>query len=218
MKYEKIQTLWKRDAENNYCIIEDDFTREEFSNVRDWIATEKVDGQCITIIVTEDNIEIHGKKKTTEFNKAHEPLLAYINEKFTRDRLDEIIDFTKADTVVFYGEGYGPKIQKGGKYRDTQSFILFDIRIDGIWLVDIDEWAFKLGIENVPIFGRGPISSIVKIVKDRTKSLIEGADCIIEGIVARSVPLMLDRFGNRIIWKLKVKDYDQLERMENDRD
>ena len=28
-----------------------------------------------------------------------------------------------------------------------------------------------------------------------------------EGIVARSEPLMLDRLGNRIMWKLKVNDF-----------
>lgn len=215
MKYEKIQTLWKRDPENKFVIIPGEYSKEEFANVRDWIATEKIDGMNIRVIFNNEGIRFAGRT-----DKAHipEPLGTVLRETFTEEKMLKVFDLEKANEVILYGEGYGPKIQKGGKYRDTQGIILFDILIDGIWLEEdkVSTMAYELGVDSVPIFGRGNVSSIEGLVLTRPKSLIEGSDCIIEGIVARSVPLMLDRFGNRIIFKLKIKDYDQLEKLKNE--
>ena len=39
--------------------------------------------------------------------------------------------------VILFGEGYGPRIQKGGgKYRDDASFILFDVYLPqkNLWM------------------------------------------------------------------------------------
>ena len=87
------------------------------------------------------------------------------------------------------------------------SFILFDIRVGKWWLTieDINDIGKKLGIDVVPVVGRGSLLDAV----DRIKSGITSTfgDFLAEGIVlCPSVPLF-NRAGNRIITKLKHCDF-----------
>jgi hypothetical protein len=214
-EYEKINTLWKRDMEHKGIIIPFDFSKPEFELVNNYEFTEKIDGQCVTVVFSKNDVKIYGKNEKTEFNKAHDQLLSYINNKLSNELCTSVFDLTKADTIILYGEGYGIKIQKGGKYRDDQSFILFDIMIDGIWLESdkVTEYAAALGLERVPIVGHGTWGDAVDFVLKRPDSVIGKAGTKMEGIVCRSNPLVLDRFGRRIIFKLKLEDYDHYDRV-----
>lgn len=112
------------------------------------------------------------------------------------------------ETVVcFYGEGYGPKIQTGGKYRSDQSFVLFDIWINGWWLKrpDVESIASQLGIKIVPIIGHGRLTEMIEFVRKGFKST--WGDFEAEGIVARPCVELHSRSGDRIITKLKCKDF-----------
>jgi len=210
MKYEKINTLWKRDPDNKYVIMEGEYSMPEFENVKLWTPSEKVDGMNIRVIYTKDGVEFRGRT-----DKAMLPAdLAFVLiEMFPVDKLAGVFDLEKADTAILYGEGYGAGIQKGGKYRDDVSFILFDVNIDGIWIKedDVSNFAEALSIERVPYFEPLDTDGIVDMVQGRPQSLIGKPGTIMEGLVCRSEPLMLDRMGRRIIFKLKVEDYDKLE-------
>lgn len=213
MKYEKIQTLWKRDTTKKpHVIMPGEYSKEEFKQIQWWVITEKIDGMNIRVIYNKDGVRFAGRT-----DRAHlpDPLVKMLIETFTLENLSKNFDLEKSEEIILYGEGYGPKIQKGGKYREDQSFILFDICIDGIWLLvnDVDIRAHHLGVDSVPIWGCGTVDSISALIETRPKSLVEGSDCVIEGFVCRSNPVMLDRFGNRVIWKLKIKDFEQLERL-----
>jgi len=218
-KYRKIQTLWKRDKEKKGAIMRWDFSEDVAQNIRKWSITEKIHGQCMTVAVTEDDIEVYGKTKNTEFNKAHEPLLTYINEKFTRKVLDDVLDFTKADKIIFYGEGYGVKINKGGQYlKEGQKFILFDVCIDGIWMEEdsVTYFADVLDIQRVPILCIESFPYAEHLCQTITLSQVSEQDppCRIEGVVARAHPMVLDRLTHEpIMFKLKVEDYEHLARV-----
>lgn len=220
MGYPKIQTLWKRTkrvGKTGGVIIPGDYSMPELANVTFYEVTEKIDGQCITVVLTKDDIKIQGKSEKSEFNKAHEELLSYIREKITRDLIDKIFDFGKASTVTLYGEGYGPKIQSGHHYREDQSFILFDVLRDNTWLDgdEVTNIAADLGIDRVPIIEKAqPVWWIEQFVESRPHSLISKT-AMLEGVVCRSVPLMFTKRGDRIMFKLKCKDYDQLDRSEH---
>ncbi len=117
--------------------------------------------------------------------------------------------FGDADVVLF-GEGYGPKIQKGGGlYRKDVGFILFDAYIGGWWVLrnSIEDISDKIGIHYVPLIGTMEINEAVEYVRSKPNSLIANEPKIMEGIVARSTPLLLFRDGNPLMWKLKVRDY-----------
>lgn len=129
-------------------------------------------------------------------------------------RLYELFLFSKDKFSVFeygvtlYGEGYGAGIQKGGgNYQDKKDFVLFDVKINDFWLQreDIEDIANTFDIEIVPIIGNGTLESMVSIAK---KGLISGwGNFQAEGIVARPSTELIARNGQRIITKIKCKDF-----------
>lgn len=216
MKYPKINTIWKRD-EKTHKIIEDDFSKEEFKNIKNWYITEKIDGTNIRIILKNSGdanlspsgvyVEFQGR---TDKATIPQKLLDYLHKTFTFDAIQKV--FSENDEVILYGEGYGGYIQNvGKKYKEDVSFILFDVFVDNKWWLkreDVDNIAKELGIKSVPSLGIMNIETAINLIKEGGgQSLIAKEALVTEGIVARSHPLMLFRDGKPIMWKLKVSDY-----------
>ncbi len=213
--YHKIQTIFKRDPDNNFkTLLEWEFSLEEFKYLQNniWQFSEKVDGTCIRIMWKENlfyKTGIYALHFAGKTDKAQIPV-------FLDKRLMEIFDplntkFKKIfeDTpVCLYGEGYGTKIQKGGgNYREDNGFVLFDIKIGHWWLQrkDVEEIAEKLGLEIAPIIGEGTLHQLVKKVQKGFNS--QWGIFPAEGIVARPKIELMARNGQRIITKLKIKDF-----------
>lgn len=211
-KFPKINTIWKRDENNKFNIIEGDFSKEEFDNIKRWHITEKIDGTNIRITYNAEEGELIFGGRTA---KAQIPtfLFEHLQKTFTIDKISKI--FQDVKQVVLFGEGYGNRIQScGKKYREDVSLILFDVWIDGWWLEqeNVEDVAKKLGIDSVPFIGFMSIEEAIKYLKSNPRSKISKEELTIEGIVARSHPLMLFRDGKPIVWKLKVKDYTKLKK------
>lgn len=209
MKYPKIDTIWKRDEQNKFRIIEGEYSKEEFENIEEWYVTEKIDGTNIRIFflkIINGEVEFKGRTDKAEIP---EFLMKYLKEKFTLELLAPLFE-----NAVLFGEGYGNKIQgSGSKYRDDCSFILFDAYIDGWWLSqdNVRDIASKLGIDSVPFIDIMTTQEAIDFLKSKPKRKISQKELVMEGIVARSHPLMLFRDGTPICWKLKVRDYERLE-------
>jgi hypothetical protein len=153
--------------------------------------------------------------------------LEYLESTFTTDAFYKAFETTdKPSIVTLFGEGYGPKIQSGGKYtggEDVHSFVLFDVKIGDWWLArkDVDDIASKLGIDSVPTIGYGTLRDAIDIVASGITFEKSGAvkrwgrgtlqsrwgSFDAEGIVARPVVPMFDRKGQRIITKIKAVDF-----------
>lgn len=206
-EYHKIETLFERDTEGSKKLIEGKFRNEtvEFLKDNEWVFTEKVDGTNIRIHWDGHKVEFGGR---TEAAQIPSHLVNYLNSSFGGDVNEQVFEqkFGENDVILF-GEGYGPKIQKGGAYRDDVSFILFDVLVGDIWLKReaVEDIAKTLGIDVVPIVGTGTLQDGVNFVKAQPKSTMGTAD--MEGIVARPKVEMLDRMGRRVIVKIKVKDF-----------
>lgn len=208
MKYPKINTIWKRDESNKFKIIEGDFSKQEFANIKNWQITEKIDGTNIRVSFENNVVRFDGRTDEAQM-PAH--LYEALQKIFTISAMQQAFKEPVPCKVVLYGEGYGAKIQKGGGlYRKDAGFILFDAWIDGWWLErdSVNDIADKLSIKSVPALGIMDYESAIRIVKSRPNSLIAEEAKVIEGIVARSYPLMLFRDGTPIMWKLKVRDFD----------
>ena len=204
MQYPKINTIWKRDENNKFRIIEGDYSKIEFTAIKKWNITEKIDGTNIRVIYKNGIVSFGGRTDNAQI-PAH--LYEYLQRTFTLPIMLEV--FGDADVVLF-GEGYGPKIQKGGGlYRKDVGFILFDAYIDGWWVLrnSIEDISDKIGIHYVPLIGTMKINEAVEYVQSKPNSIIANEPKIMEGIVARSTPLLLFRDGNPLMWKLKVRDY-----------
>ena len=120
------------------------------------------------------------------------------------DKFVELFDDTK---VCLYGEGYGEKIQKGGKYCSGNKFVLFDIKVGDTWLLrkDVEAIAETLGIPCVPVIGEGTLDDAINMAQKGIKST--WGDFLAEGIVARPKVELKNRAGRRIITKVKHIDF-----------
>lgn len=201
-----------------------------------WEFTEKVDGTNIRIEIgrVDDFVTIEFKGRTDNAD-IPKPLQAHLKSTFGDDNFvgsaifggwgRDKLEGTHS-RVTLYGEGYGPKIQNGGNYRSDVSFVLFDVKIDGFWLDrnNVNDIASKLGIDSVPVLGYGTIHDAIQMVRYGTITrngkifnLNRGAnfgglcsqwgDFEAEGIVARPVVPLFNRKGERIVAKIKAKDF-----------
>ena len=127
---------------------------------------------------------------------------------FKTNEAEQIFEQKFGETpVILFGEGYGPKIQNGGNYRNDVSFILFDVFIAGNYQPreSVEDVARSFGIDIVPIIFEGTIQEGVDFVKTHPKSTIGTA--FMEGLVGCPKVEMRDRCGKRIIVKIKWEDF-----------
>lgn len=207
-EYHKIQTVFKRDMTSKHkTIIEGDYSLPEFEYLAEnkWTFTEKVDGTNIRVI-WKDGAVVFGGRTDSALIPAN--LISRLNERFMpierRQRLSEVFH----DGGILYGEGYGPKIQKGGElYRKDQDFVLFDVRVGPWWLqrADVEDVARRLDLDVVPIVGDGTIKEAVEKVRGGITST--WGNFLAEGLVLRPKTELQTRGGNRIITKIKCRDF-----------
>lgn len=209
-KYHKIQTVFKRDPENNFkTIMKGYWSKREFGYLADntWIGTEKVDGTNIRITWDGVSIRIKGKSDNAQ---VYPGLYDRIKKLVTQVEFPE--KFGHEGGVCLYGEGYGAKIQKGGgNYKpDGQDFVLFDVKIGDMWLEreNVENIADWLGVETVPIIWTGDLWGAIAIVQAGFTST--WGEFAAEGLVLRPEVEMYSRRGERIITKIKTKDFDKL--------
>lgn len=201
-EYHKIQSIFKRNDEGNF--IFGDYSLPEFEFLKDniWEFTEKVDGTNIRITWDKEKVVINGKTDKAQIPSS---LVNKLKEIFSDEKFKSLYPETP---MTLYGEGYGVGIQSGGKYNSKGvDFVLFDVFIDRWWLTrdNVEDIASKLGIEVVPIIGHGTIDEALQITKSGFKS--KWGDFVAEGIVLRPKTELFTRNGDRIITKVKYKDF-----------
>ena len=206
-EYPKIETLFERETNGSKKLIEGQYRSPavEYLAGNVWSFTEKIDGTNIRVHWDGHTVEFAGRTDRAQIPK---DLLGYLNNTFGTPEAEEMFEQKFGDTdVILFGEGYGPKIQKGGAYRDDVSFILFDVLIGDFWLKrnDLEDIARTFDIDVVPVIFEGTIAEAVRFVKARPKSTFGTAN--MEGLVGRPIVEMRDRMGKRVITKIKVCDF-----------
>jgi hypothetical protein len=236
-EYPKIQSCFKRNMADGGVILPNQFSTEEFEYLRatPWTWTEKVDGTNVRLHYDGDSITAGGRTKDAQMPGHLIYALAQYNNPerwasvFTADGKPE----EGQPDVTVYGEGYGPKIQNGGRYRSDVGFIVFDIRVGKWWLKreDVIEIAAKLGMDVVPVVMVATLHEAIydftAIVNESFKAWIEhpnpnffhsrvaaSEQFTMEGLVGTPSVPMYDRRGQRIITKLKIKDFEDLAKRE----
>lgn len=206
-EYHKIETVFNRSTDGDKRLIWGDYRNETVEYLADniWQFTEKIDGTNIRIHWDGHNVEIGGRTDRAQIPKH---LMDYLSATFLTPEVEELFEQTYGEKdVMLFGEGYGAKIQNGGDYRSDVSFILFDVLIGDNW--QSREWveatAKMFGIDVVPIVLEGTIGDGIDYVMQHNNSTIGKA--VMEGVVGRPKVEMKDRLGNRIIVKIKWKDF-----------
>lgn len=206
--YNKIETLYNRDIEGSKKLIEGSFRNEtvEFLKAIIWQFTEKIDGTNIRIIWDGHKITYGGRTERANI-PAH--LMNKLIELFGNEETEQLFEQIFGEKeVILFGEGYGAKIQGvGGLYRSDVSFILFDVMINGNYQSRemVETAAKQFNLEIVPIIFEGKLEDGVEYVKTKPMSTIGKAP--MEGLVARPKVELRDRCGERLIVKIKVKDF-----------
>ena len=206
-EYHKIETVFNRSTDGDKRLIWGDYRNATVEYLADniWQFTEKIDGTNIRIHWDGHNVEIGGRTDRAQIPKH---LMDYLSATFLTPEVEELFEQTYGEKdVILFGEGYGAKIQNGGDYRSDVSFILFDVLIGDNW--QSREWveatAKMFGIDVVPIVLEGTIGDGIDYVMQHNNSTIGKA--VMEGVVGRPKVEMKDRLGNRIIVKIKWKDF-----------
>lgn len=206
-EYHKIQTLWLRDPDTNYkTLLEGQWAKPEFEYLADcqWIWTEKIDGTNIRVKWDGERVTFGGK---TDNAKMHGDLVTRLTEMFPTSLMTEVFD----GPVCLYGEGYGAGIQKSGAYRTDKSFILFDVKAGDWWLKwqDVQDIGTKLQCDVVPVVGQGALMDAIDFVRIGYNSHVAQTEMIAEGLVVRPLVDLFARNGERVIGKIKYKDFQR---------
>lgn len=206
MEYPKIETLFERDA--NFKVIPDKLRNASYGIIKSWQFTEKIDGTNIRMIWQDGKLKFGGRTGNAQLPA---DLIQHLYEITDIGKLKEIFINT---SIVIYGEGYGAGIQKGGAYSPTKQFIVFDILVDGKWWLSWDnvcDIANKLNLKTVPYLGEWTLEEGVEFVKKGFESILArettGQNILAEGIVGRTCETLYDKKFNRMIVKLKTKDF-----------
>lgn len=206
--YNKIDTIFERD-EKTKKLINGKFRNEtvEFCKDLTWQFTEKVDGTNIRVHWDGYRVEFGGK---TDNAQIPAPLVNKLNELFGGDINEQLFEQKFGENeVILFGEGYGPKIQNGGSYRDDVDFIMFDVMINGNYQTreSVEDIARYFNVNIVPILAEGPLSAGIDYVMTHKYSTIAQNGAELEGVVARPKMELKDRTGKRLIVKIKIKDF-----------
>lgn len=199
-EYHKIQSVWMRDSKGKFT---DDFATPEIRLLSgmEWLWHEKIDGTNVRIIIDPNHgIGFRGKAERSLLSV---PLTKALDRLFPEAMLRSHFP----DGAVLYGEGIGPKIQ-GGLYKGDWDFVLFDVRVGGLWLEQstVVDVAKAMELSRAQVVGTGKLWEAELHVQSGFKSLLN-SETKAEGLVLRPMGEFLDRQGNRIITKLKAKDY-----------
>lgn len=170
-------------------------------------------------LVHNTNIRVHWDGHKVEFGgrtdraEIPKPLLEKLEELFSGHENEEIFEQKFGENeVILFGEGYGPKIQNGGLYRDDVSFILFDVQVGDLWLErkNVEDIAKTFNIDIVPIIFEDTLTKAIEYVKTNPDSIVAKNGAKMEGLVGRPKVELLDRRGNRLIVKVKWEDMKDL--------
>jgi ATP-dependent RNA circularization protein (DNA/RNA ligase family) len=207
IEYTKIPNIFKRETFGKNKLIEGEYSSPELEYLSEsmWGFEEKIDGTNTRILWDGYRVSFMGRTDRAQI-PAH--LMAKLVELFGGETKEELFEQTFGKTeVILFGEGFGEKIQKGGGLYGPVNFRLFDVYINGFWLdrENVYDIAAKFGIDNAPFLFTGTLEDGVAFIKTHPQSRLRDAE--MEGIVGRPLVQMFSRTGERIMVKIKCRDF-----------
>jgi len=177
------------------------FTDQRFGLLNYWLVTEKMDGMSVILSANSENYGIHGRSPNTQFTPEQESFL-HDQTSAAIGRLSKHILYD-GKKVDIYAELVGPGVNGNShNFKDLQLYV-FDVRINDFWLdwTNTASVAQDADLVTVPVIYTMTLPEIVRLVRDTPQTEY------FEGIVARSDPYLYNNKGERLMFKLKAKDF-----------
>lgn len=209
-EYNKIETVFERDINGSKKLIEGKFRNPvvEYLKNNEWIFTEKIDGTNIRINWDGHKIIFSGR---TDDSQIPSTLIAVLQSKFLNDETEQLFEQKfGGGTATLYCEGYGRKINKDGEKYGELNIVLFDVEVGETYLdrVNTEDVGKAFGIDCVPIILRGTVQEAIDYVKAKPKSTMAKVERFAEGLVGVPAVRLFDVKGDRVIIKIKARDFN----------
>lgn len=222
--YPKITSPFKRTDNKsktvNVGVWFDEYAEFFGENETPFYATEKVDGTNLNIIYDGNHVHYTGHTDKTVWNPEVEE---WIKNNFNANFEQICEQLFGENEIRLCGELIGPKIQSNFYKLEDYKFILFDIHNDTTntwWRREkVEEIAKELNLDIVPLvmnkFSFANLSTESKnslmgwtyILQNNVKLESKiNKDVEIEGFVVRPLMEILKANGERVIYKIKIKD------------
>ncbi len=229
-KYAKMDSVFKRYNKEDQkaglipeglhvgSFIDGEYSDPDFKALEniEWEWTEKVDGANIRLIINvmDGDIQIRGRDENSSVSAELLRWFELWEEQCGNDAYNMFADADtdEIDEIVLYGEGVGPKTQKGKHGFDAAEIVLFDIKVGKWWLKKqhVEAIASEIGLESVKVIRRATLVEMIEHFRNiDTEPATEFGNKkpIMEGLVGTPTTGVLSRSGERIITKLKHKDF-----------
>jgi hypothetical protein len=211
--YPKINTLFKRDPKTNRIRL-GDYTTPEFAYLagNSWEGAEKIDGMSTIVRYdpASEAVTFHGRTAETQMPPR---LLAWFDANIDVDLFRSVFKGQEgSEPVHVYGEGFGGKIQNGGRYSPTERFAVFDIRIGRYWLrrSAVTDLCETLDLEVAPLLGHDTLEQWVnRVAAGESMMSVWNSNLRVEGVVLRpnAGGALFNHKGERIVTKVKFGDF-----------
>jgi hypothetical protein len=215
MTYHKIHTMFKRDKKDAMMLGEWTDPIFEYLQENKWRCTEKIDGTNIRVTIDpiSEAIRSIGQAEVRFDGRTDNALLPaklvnWMAGKFFDKTMLQTLKEKFPDGAILYGEGCGDGIGKmGAHYGPQQGFVLFDVRVGDWWLQRdaVNDVAETLGLRSVKDVGYFTLHEAIELVEKGYHS--EFGDFLAEGLIAEPCVPMFNRKGERVITKIKTRDF-----------
>ncbi len=227
LEYPKIDTLY--DRKKNRKVDMSKLRRPEFALIKEWQLTEKLNGRNLRIKLGSDGkVEFAGRHDNKNvLEQIPNSMIQYLTIIFTPEKMKEVFWYRNKDPehpelqtpeVCIYLEGIGSGLAAGsGIYCHGRSVDvrLLDCYIHPWWLerASLEDIASKFNINCaplLPVLHKLPESKedLMNIIKYSLVAMEHKTQVLPEGIVARTAPILFNKKGDRVMWKLKYKDME----------
>lgn len=206
--YHKIVSPWKRTDPKSKTVNTDVFSDDYIEMLKDiqWIGTEKIDGENLNFYYDGNHVSYRGHTDKSVFSPEKKQWLDNLITSEFESIFEQVFGEKEA---LIHGELLGPKVQSNLYDVSDFKFYAFDIynKTDNVfWRQDsLEHYANMFGFEFAPVIATGTLKEIEEIVKSAPPSRLN-SKIEIEGIVIRPLKELKKANGERIIYKVKVKD------------
>lgn len=206
--FQKIKAPFLRDGPNDRLVntSKPAFNwLKAFDENQKFVASEKIDGTSVGLKWDGERISFVGHTDKSQFCPRY---LEYLQNRFGTPEFESCVEAIFGDRpVAIYGEGISKDYNVHYGFPDGE-FIMYDIQFDSGFYAErqfVWEVAKKLAIKT-PWEQNMTLNEAIEFVKTKPQSRLN-SDFKMEGLVLRPLVELYDNHGERLITKVKVKDF-----------